>query len=170
MDLLHAQALLAIACVVQDVRPSVILKTCRPRQEQVYKGDNRNNSMKTHIFWQPWLWLMAAIVFEVAGTSIMKISHGWELSLGAELGLLCMWACLGISYFSLAKATLRIPVGVAFALWDAVGLVLIVGVSVFYLQESLSLKTSLGLLCVLLGGFLVHKGTDGGESTEEAGK
>ncbi len=112
------------------------------------------------------MWLLAAIVFEVAGTSVMKISHDWAFAWGAEAGLLCMWACLGISYFALAKATLRIPVGVAFALWDAVGLLLIVTISFFVLQESLDIKTALGLGCVLLGGFLVHKGTDHGEAEE----
>ncbi len=116
-----------------------------------------------------WLWLLTAILFEVMGTSIMKISHSWTIPWGAELGLVCMWACIAVSYFSLAKATLRIPVGVAFALWDALGLLCIVAISFFVLQESLTLKTALGLTCVLLGGFLVHKGTDSGASdTDEA--
>ncbi len=114
-----------------------------------------------------WLWLLSAIIFEVCGTSIMKISHDWQFAWGSEAGLGIMWLCLGISYFSLAKATLTIPVGVAFALWDALGLVCIVGISFFILQEAMTLKTLLGLACVLLGGFLVHMGTDKSEDTQE---
>ncbi len=114
-----------------------------------------------------WTFLLASIIFEVLGTSIMKISHQWTMSYGAELGLGIMWLCLGISYFSLAKATLAIPVGVAFALWDALGLVFVVGISFFVLQEAFTIKTVLGLLCVLLGGFLVHMGTSQTEKTPD---
>ncbi len=107
-----------------------------------------------------WLFLLASILCEVLGTSVMKVSHGWNFAFGSELGLVIMWCLLACSYFCLAKASLAIPIGVAFALWDAIGLVLIVSFSFFVLHEVLTIKTCLGLLCVLLGGFLVHHGTD----------
>ncbi len=116
--------------------------------------------MTAHNSWQPWLWLLVAISLEVLGTSTMKFSQDWTFTFGTQLGLVCMWGCIGASYFSLAKASVGIPIGVAFALWDALGLLFIVAISYFVLQESLTLKTSLGLACVLLGGFLVHLGTD----------
>ncbi len=124
------------------------------------------NSMAS---WRPWLWLLAAISLEVLGTSTMKFSQNWTFALGMYVGLMCMWACIALSYFSLAKASVHIPIGVAFALWDALGLVFIVAVSFFMLQEPLTLKTSLGLLCVLLGGFLVHLGTDKSDDAAQEG-
>lgn len=116
--------------------------------------------MSNKITWLHWLFLAFSILFEVSGTSIMKVSHSWGFQYASELGLLIMWSCLAMSYFCLAKATTALPVGVAFALWDASGLVLIVAFSVTILGESLDMIKSLGLLCVLTGGFLVHKGTD----------
>lgn len=107
-----------------------------------------------------WLFLVLSVLFEVFGTSIMKVSHSWQFAFGSELGLAIMWACIACSYFSLAKATTALPVGVAFALWDASGLVLIVLFSVFVLGEHLDWIKALGLLCVLGGGYLVHRGTD----------
>lgn len=106
-----------------------------------------------------WIFLMFSILGEVIGTSIMKISHDWTFSFGSETGLIIMWVCLGFSYYCLAKATTVIPIGVAFALWDAIGLVLIVGFSFFFLDEVLTMQKSIGLVCVLMGGFLVHHGT-----------
>ncbi len=123
--------------------------------------------MKIQSHWSHWLWLLLAIVLEVLGTSVMKISHDWTLAWGSELGLIIMWACLGIAYFALAKATVGIALGVTFALWDALGLVCIVAISYMFLHEPLTLKTSLGLCCVLLGGFLVHCGTEGAEAEAE---
>ena len=110
--------------------------------------------MSVNITWLHWLFLLLSILFEVVGTSIMKVSFG------SELGLAIMWACIACSYFSLAKAVTALPVGVAFALWDALGLVFIVSFSVTVLGENLDLIKGLGLVCVLSGGFLVHFGTD----------
>ena len=67
----------------------------------------------------------------------MKVSHSWQFNFGSELGLAIMWACIACSYFSLAKATTALPVGVAFALWDAIGLVFIL---LFYVSISIGLK------------------------------
>lgn len=116
--------------------------------------------MTVNVTWRHWLFLFLAVLFEVAGTSVMKISHSWQFAFGSELGLAIMWACIACSYFSLAKAITALPVGVAFALWDAAGLVLIVLFSVFILGEQLDYMKGLGLFCVLCGGYLVHRGTE----------
>lgn len=116
--------------------------------------------MQAKIKYYHWIFLMFSILGEVTGTSIMKISHDWNFSFGSEIGLVIMWGCLGFSYYCLAKATTVIPIGVAFALWEAVGLILIVAFSLLFLNEILTIQKSLGLICVLLGGFLVHHGTD----------
>ncbi len=116
--------------------------------------------MSVRVTWIHWLFLCCSILFEVSGTSIMKISHSWNFAFGAQLGLAIMWVCIACSYFCLAKATTALPVGVAFALWDAFGLVLIAAFSVAVLGENLGLIKTLGLICVLTGGFLVHRGTD----------
>ena len=77
-----------------------------------------------------WLCLLAAILFEVAGTTVMKLSFGWRFAHAALAGL---------SYYSLAKATTGLPVGVAFAFWEALGLALITLSSICILGEPFSL-------------------------------
>jgi spermidine export protein MdtJ len=106
-----------------------------------------------------WLFLLGSIVFEVVGTSIMKLSQeGWPL-----LGMLTMYLLLGLSYFCLAKAVLRIPLGVAYAFWEGLGLLLITFISFVVLKERLDALRVSALLLILVGTLLVHQGTEPGD-------
>lgn len=111
-----------------------------------------------------WLCLLGSIAFEVAGTSIMKVSQGsW-----AVVGMLLMYAMLGLSYYFLARAVMRIPLGVAYAFWEGLGLVAISMVSVWVLKERMDAPRIAALVLVLVGTLLVHHGTeDGSEQPQQ---
>lgn len=117
-----------------------------------------------------WLCLLAAILFEVAGTTVMKLSFGWRFAHAALAGLVLMWIAIGLSYYSLAKATPGLPVGVAFAFWEALGLALITLSSICILGEPFSLQRLAGLLCALGGALLVHHGTVQDQDPAHAGR
>lgn len=110
-----------------------------------------------------WLYLLAAIVAEVGGTTIMKLSHGWSWPLAAESGMAAMLLCIGLSYWLLSLATTALPVGVAFACWEGLGLALITVSSVLVLHERMDGLRLMGLCCVLGGVLLIHKGTVQGD-------
>ena len=114
-----------------------------------------------------WFCLLAAIVFEVAGTTVMKLSFGWSFAHAALAGLVLMWIAIGLSYYSLAKATTGLPVGVAFAFWEACGLSLIALMGFCFFHEEPTPQRILGLVCVLAGAMLVNRGTEHGPSTDE---
>lgn len=113
-----------------------------------------------------WFFLLLSILLEVGGTSLMKLSQSLPGSWPA-LGLGLMYLLLGLSYFFLARAVLRLPLGVAYAFWEGLGLALISLVSVFAVGESMTPVKLLALVMVLAGTMLVHHGT--GHGTVEAG-
>lgn len=106
-----------------------------------------------------WGALSGAIILEVCGTTIMKLSQSWDFQGGPFLGLALMWIAIGVSYYLLALSTTGIPVGVAYAFWEGFGLALVTISSILILDEGISLKRLLGLGCVLGGAYLVHLGT-----------
>lgn len=106
-----------------------------------------------------WQALFGAIILEVCGTTIMKLSQDWSFAGGPFLGLAIMWLAIGLSYYLLAVSTTGIPVGVAYAYWEGLGLALVTVSSIFILHEAISLQRLTGLFCVLGGAYLVHIGT-----------
>ena len=62
--------------------------------------------------------LFAAIALEVTGTTFMKFSvmHEWLI------GYPVMFLLMGFSYFCLSKAVKKIPISVAYAVWEGIGL------------------------------------------------
>lgn len=101
-----------------------------------------------------WFFLLCSIVFEVAGTVIMKISQAaWPVP-----GMLTMYALLGLSYYFLARAVVRVPVGVAYAVWEGLGLALITLAGVVT-GERMDAPRLAALAAILTGTLLVHHGT-----------
>lgn len=72
----------------------------------------------------------------------MKMSQheGWLL--GPNAGLIAMFALIGLSYYCLALAATGLPIGVAYAFWEGLGLTMITLVSVFLLGEAMNLQRS----------------------------
>lgn len=109
-----------------------------------------------------WLLLSLSIVFEVAGTTIMKASQN---SYPIE-GMAVMYLLIGLSYYTLSKAVLRLPIGVAYAFWEGAGLALITLISFFLLHEKLG-ALRIGAICLLFAGtYLVSIGTDSPQAEE----
>ncbi len=109
-----------------------------------------------------WLFLAGSILFEVAGTSVMKLSQSAAWFATPAMGMGLMYCLLGISYYCLAKAVVKLPLGVAYAFWEGFGLLLITLVSAFLLHERLDAARLVALALVFGGTLLVHHGTEGG--------
>ncbi|MBL0513868.1 SMR family transporter [Aeromonas media] len=101
------------------------------------------------------LFLTGAILTEVAGTSTMALipesETGW-------LHHLPMWLLISFSYLLLAKAAKTISIGIAFALWEGLGIALITVVSVLFLDYQLNAQELIGLALAIVGIVLVTMG------------
>lgn len=102
-----------------------------------------------------WMFLAGSIVLEVCGTSLMKATQGSY----PVAGMLGMYVMLGCSYYLLARAVVRLPIGVAYAFWEGFGLVLIAMTSFMLLGEDMTPLRLFALMLVLADSALVHHGT-----------
>jgi small multidrug resistance pump len=91
-----------------------------------------------------WMWLYLAIVLEVAATVCMKLSDGCSRAIPSVFMVLLY----GISFFPTMMALRRLDVGMAYAVWSAVGttLITIVGMVLFKEQMSLAKIAALGII------------------------
>lgn len=94
-----------------------------------------------------WLWLVAAIVLEVAGTTSMKLSAGFTRWLPSA-------AMFGFYLGSLAMLTLalqRLDVSVAYAIWSGLGTALITGVGLVWFGEALTPAKTFCVALIIAG-------------------
>jgi len=102
-----------------------------------------------------WMLLVLAIIFEVIGTLSMK----WSTLSGSASGYYIMLLMIGCSYLVLSIAIKKIALGVAYAMWEGIGIILISLSSLWLFGESLSAGKLWGLVLLILGITLIKIGT-----------
>ena len=99
----------------------------------------------------PWIYLALAILFEVAGTTALKAAEGfsrpWPVVI-VVLGYLAAFFFLGMSLKSL-------PVGIAYAIWAALGMVLIAVSGWLVFGERLDAWAIAGIGLIIAGVVLI---------------
>lgn len=91
--------------------------------------------------------LVFAIVFEVLGTSAMQAAqHFTKL-----LPTLVMVVCYAVAFYFLSYTLKAIPVGIAYAIWSGLGIVLISLAGYFLFGQKLDLAAVLGLGLIVTG-------------------
>lgn len=94
-----------------------------------------------------WVYLGLAILLEVCGTSLLKLSAGFTRLYWGILALALYMA----SFIALAQALKRIEVGVAYALWSGIGIVLIAAIGAVCFRETLNWAKLLFIGLILVG-------------------
>ena len=94
-----------------------------------------------------WLFLILAIFFEVAGTLTLKFTEGmtrlWPT--------LLMFAFYLVSLFGLSQAVAKIPVGTAYAVWSAVGTLMVAIVGILWFKEQATVLRCVSMLLIVIG-------------------
>ncbi|CBG40594.1 DMT family transporter [Helicobacter mustelae] len=103
-----------------------------------------------------WIFLILAIVMEVLGSGSLRF---FEDSLLLRYGFMAGFIML--SYFFMGLAIKRISIGLAYAMWEALGIILISLIGAFCFDEVLSLYQKLGIGLGILGIVLIHLGDEG---------
>lgn len=101
-----------------------------------------------------YIWLSIAIIAEVFGSSMLKLTDGFKRLL-PTLGVVFGY---GIAFYALSLSLNVLPLGAVYAIWAGVGTALTALVGVIFYKESLNLKKSLGILIVIGGIVLLNSG------------
>jgi len=94
-----------------------------------------------------WIFLTVAILTEVIATSALKASVGFTRPGPAAVVI----AGYGISFYFLSLALQAIPVGIAYAIWAGVGIVLITAIAWLVYGQALDTAACVGLGLILAG-------------------
>jgi small multidrug resistance pump len=99
-----------------------------------------------------WRYLALAIVCEVIATSALKATQGftrWQPSALVVVGYL-------LAFYFLSLTLRTTPVGVAYAIWSGVGIILVSVIGWFFYQQALDLATCIGIGLIVSGVLIIQ--------------
>ena len=99
-----------------------------------------------------YLYLSIAIVAEVIGTSALKASEGFT-RLGPSLITILGYAA---AFYFLSLTLKTIPVGIAYAIWSGVGIVLISLIGYALFRQTLDLPAIIGMALIIAGVSVIN--------------
>ncbi|WP_048305876.1 multidrug efflux SMR transporter [Halomonas sp. PR-M31] len=99
-----------------------------------------------------YVYLFVAIVAEVLATSALKSSQEFTRFWPSVLVI----GGYGLAFYMLTLVLRTVPVGIAYAFWAGLGIVLVTVIGVVVFKEKLDLAAVLGL-AMIIGGVVVIK-------------
>jgi len=105
-----------------------------------------------------YLLLAIAIISEVIGTTFLVKSEGFT-KLGPTFAvalfyILSFYPFILLSFYLLSQVTKVILIGIAYAIWGGVGIVLTAFIGIFFFKQSLDSAAIIGI-SMIIGGVLV---------------
>jgi small multidrug resistance pump len=94
-----------------------------------------------------WLYLAGAIMLEVAGTTSMKLSHGFSKIVPSVL----IFVFYISSFVALTLALKKIDVSSAYAIWSGVGTALITVIGIAYFREPGTIVKLVSIVFIIVG-------------------
>jgi len=101
---------------------------------------------------QQWLYLIVAIIFEVAGTTAMKFSDGFTKTVPS----IVMFVFYILSLVALTYALKKIDMSMAYAVWAGVGTALITIVGIVFFKEPSSMLKIVSIVFIIAGVVGLH--------------
>lgn len=99
-----------------------------------------------------YLFLLMAIIFEIVATSSLKMSEQFTKLIPSVITVVCY-----VAAFYFLSLTLRtLPVGIAYALWSAIGIVFITIIGVFAFKQVPDLPAIIGLVLIIAGVVIIN--------------
>lgn len=99
-----------------------------------------------------YIWLFIAIVTETLGTTALQASQQFT-RFWPSVAVVLFY---GASFYFMALALKFMPVGIVYAIWSGLGIVLIAGIGFVLFGQKLDLPAVLGLGLIITGIVIIH--------------
>lgn len=99
-----------------------------------------------------WIYLFVAILGEVVATSSLKLVEGFTRLVPSIVSV----AGYGVAFYFLSLALKNIPLGIAYAIWCGIGIVVITLVGWFFYRQPLDMPAIIGMALILAGVLAIY--------------
>lgn len=93
-----------------------------------------------------------AIILEVTGSSFLQTSAQFT----RPWPTLAMALCYGASFYAFSQALKVLPLGIAYAIWGGLGIILTATVSALVFRQALDLAAFLGIGLIITGVIVIN--------------
>ncbi|MDX7985934.1 multidrug efflux SMR transporter [Xenorhabdus sp. 12] len=99
-----------------------------------------------------WGYLLVAILSEVVATTMLKMADGFTRVMPSIVVVLGY--CL--SFWALSQVVKVMPLGIAYAIWSCLGIVLVSVAGIFLYQQKLDLPAIIGIILIIVGVLVIN--------------
>ncbi len=99
-----------------------------------------------------YLYLAIAIITEVAGTSALKASEEFSRLIPSIIVVLGY----GASFYFMTLVLRVIPIGITYAVWSGIGIVLVAIVGLFFYKQTPDIPAIIGMGLIISGVVIIH--------------
>ena len=99
-----------------------------------------------------WIFLCVAIIAEVIATSALKSSEGFTKPIASVIVVLGYI----IAFYCLSLTLKTIPVGIAYAIWSGVGIVLVTTIAWIVFDQKLDVWGIVGIALIMSGVLVLN--------------
>lgn len=104
------------------------------------------------LLYKTYAMLALAIVVEVTGSTLLSYSDGFKKPLPTLLTLVCF----GVAFYLLSHVVKVLPLGITYAIWSGVGIILTALVGVYILKQPLDLPALIGIALIIAGVIVMN--------------
>ncbi|QIM67696.1 multidrug transporter [Mannheimia granulomatis] len=99
-----------------------------------------------------WILLAISICLEIVATNLLKLSNGFTKVVPTISSL----ALYGLSFYFLSIIFRTLPVGIVYAVWSGVGIVLTALVAYFAFGQKIDLAGMIGIILIIAGVLVIN--------------
>lgn len=99
-----------------------------------------------------YIFLLIAILCEIISTSCLKASAGFTKPIPAIISLFGF----GFALYFLSLAIRTIPIGIAYAIWSGIGIILTILLAWFIYNQKPDLWAIVGIIFVIIGILIIN--------------